>query len=262
MKKIVYIILGLLVIWLALFGLNYALCKQNQKPLVIFKTVQYEDGDSHIVEYYSLGYKVIINEQGWIKESHIKPLWEKTMPDVKFFVLDETGETCISGKTYFYEDTYYQYYFNCNRKIKIQMDGKVYDLKTALDNQYITIEELKEKVIFNKENKVSFTMEANIDKTCSSLEEDATKFVKVKDNLYYYCISSANIYVNRNYSSLKEAFGNTIQTDMITIEMHQERNYDNGAIMYANNSYRMLVCPNKDVVLGPTYMEYFDIFCK
>lgn len=262
MKKILYVILGLIGIWAILFGLNYSFCKQGEKPLVVFKTVQYEEDNHHIVEYYSLGYKVIVKEQGWIKEASMKPLWVKTMPDVKFIVLDETGDTCISGKTYFYEDNYYQYYFTCNRKIKIQMDGKTYDLKTALQEKLITIDELGEKLTFQKESKVPFTMEVSLDKACNSMTEDATKLVTVKNGLYYYCLENVNIYVNRNYSSFQEAFGNTIQTDMITVEMHQERSYDNGAIMYANNSYRMLVCPNKDVVLGPTYMEYFDMFCK
>lgn len=262
MKKIVYVLLGIVGLWVILFALNYSFCKQNKQPLIVFKTVQYEENDTHIVEYYSLGYKVIIKEQGWIKEGSMKPLWEKTMPDVKFIVLDETGDTCISGKTYFYEDNYYQYYFNCNKKIKIQMDNKTYDVKTALQNGLITIEELREKLSFNKESKVPFTMEVTTDKACSSLQENPSKLVQVKDGLYYYCLGNVNIYVNRNYSSFQEAFGNTIQTDMITIEMHQERSYDNGAIMYANNSYRMLVCPNKDVILGPIYMEYFDTFCQ
>jgi len=262
MKKVFYVLLGLIAISVVLFGLNYSFCKKSEKPLLVFKTVQYEEGDNHIVEYYSLGYKVIIKEQGWIKEGSMKPLWEKTMPDVKFIVLDETGDNCISGKTYFYEDNYYQYYFNCNRKIKIQMNGKTYDVRSALEDHLITIEELREKITFNKESKVPFTMELTVDKSCNSLQVDPSKLIQVKDGLSYYCLGNVNIYVNKNYSSFREAFGNTIQTDMITVEMHQERSYDNGAIMYANNSYRLLVCPNKDVILGPTYMEYFETFCK
>lgn len=262
MKKIGYLLLGLIGLWVIIFGLNYILYKQNQKPLLTFKTVQYEDDNHHITEYYSLGYKVIMKEQGWIKQSVIKPLWVKTKPDVKFDIIDETIDTCLEGKTYFYEDKYYQYYFNCDRKIKIEMDNKKYDLKTALDNGLITLDELSEKLKFNKENKVQFTMEVNFDKECDMLQGDASKYIKVKDHLYYYCVNSANIYVNRNYYSFMEAFQNTIQTDMITIDMHLARQYEGGGTMYENNSYRMLICPNQDVILGPTSLEFLDIFCK
>lgn len=262
MKKVGYIILGVVGLWLVVFGLNFMMHKQNQKPILTWKTVQYQDDDNHIVEYYSLGYKVIIKEQGWIKSSTMKPLWEKTRPDVKFFVVDETEEPCESGKTYFYEDNYYKYYFNCNRKIKIQMNKKEYTLNEALQQKLITIEELQEKLSFAKENKVQFTMEVTFDKECDTLQGDSSKLVKVKDHLYYYCVNSANIYVNRNYSSFQEAFQNTIQTDMITIDMHPERQYEGGGMMYANHDYRMLVCQNKDVVLGPTTMEFLDMFCK
>lgn len=261
LKKILYGLLIIIIVWAVIFGVDYALSLNNRTPLITFKKIEYDKDDVHVTEYHSLGYKVIEEGQGWIKKYYMKPLWVKTAPDRKFIILDETGEECINGKTYFYEDTYFKYYFSCNQKITLQFGKEKLSLTQALEEKRVTIDELKaEGLPILTESKIEFDFEISIDNKCNMLQADPTKLVKQKEGLYYYCINNANIYVNKKYSSFKDAFNNTIKEDSITIKMKKETTYESGATLYSTSGYRMLVCKNGNVVLGPYGMEYFDIF--
>lgn len=58
-------------------------------------------------------------------------------------LIDKTGDFCAEGTLVFYEDDVNKYYFNCLRSMFVKVDGKEYEIKTALESKLTTIEELK-----------------------------------------------------------------------------------------------------------------------
>ena len=262
MKKVLLIIVIILGLWLLLFTTDYILYKNDHKPFIVLKTDKKEYQDGYVITYTGLGYKVIEYNRETIKKFIFLPIFKQVKNEFK--IIDETGEVCNKGTEYFYEDDNFKYYFFCKRNVFIEFDdGLKVSIDKALASQMITIDQLKEKNLeFGKENKYAIELEIEADKTCSYYESDPSKLVKKSDSLYYYCIRSANIYVNKNYSSFEQAFEKKINIKNLVYDMNKETEYESGAILYSNSNYRILVCSNNKVILGTNQMEYFDIFCK
>lgn len=262
MKKLLLVIVIILGLWVVLFTTDYILYKNNHKPLLILKTDKKEFQDGYVATYTGLGYKVVEYNRESIKQFTFIPIFKQVKSQFK--IVDETGELCNKGKEYFYEDDYFKYYFFCKRNVFIEFDdGLKLSVNKALASQMVTIEELKEKDLeFGKENKYDIELEVEVDKTCSYYESDSTKLIRKSDNLYYYCINGANIYINNSYSSFEQAFEKKINISNLVYGMNKETEYESGAILYSTTNYRILVCSNNKVILGTNQMEYFDIFCK
>lgn len=77
----------------------------------------------------------------------IKPNNNKNL----YKIIDET-KTCKQQKETFYKDDQYEYYFNCikSANIKIIYENKKYNLKEALNEHIIKIDDLKKYIKFQK----------------------------------------------------------------------------------------------------------------
>lgn len=64
----------------------------------------------------------------------------------KITIIDESKDAaCASAIEYYYEDSDYKYYFTCIKSgsIFVIVDGKKYNIKEALNNKIVTMDELE-----------------------------------------------------------------------------------------------------------------------
>lgn len=61
-------------------------------------------------------------------------------------IIDRSSVNCAQAIEYYYEDSNYKYYFNCimSPSVFVVIDGIEYNLKIALNNGFVTMEELEE----------------------------------------------------------------------------------------------------------------------
>ncbi len=260
-KLILRIFLIALIGYVLIFLFDLFLMSNNTKPIIVLDTYSYEYDNIYYTEYLALGYKVTIKEEGFIKESSIDFAWTDTMPDIKFIIRDETGEYCPTNKTIFYEDAHYEYSFTCDKKIYIEIDRKKYELKDALEEGLVTIDELEEHLFFKTTSKVLVSLETK-QNSCSEFEFEEEHFIEQGNGIYYYCMDDVNIYVNSSYYSFIEAYEEKVSLDSILVNLTESTNYENGEKMYTDLTNNVLVCSNGDVVIGPEHMIYYDEFCR
>ncbi len=261
MKVFIKIFILLIAIWIVIFLFNLFMMSNHTKPIVIFDTFTYEYEGYNYTEYTSLGYKVIMKEKGWLKESKLAFIWTENIPNMKFIVRDETEGDCGKAFEPFYEDEHYEYYFSCDKDIFIEIDKEKYPVKDALDKKLITIEELKEFIDVEEKRKILYSFELN-NSSCQAFTEDVNQLKMLNTNLYTYCLDEVNIYINSKYYTFQEVFNDKITLDSLTLEMKEIGNYDNGAKMYTDFYANILICPNERIVIGNSDMVYYDFMCN
>ena len=71
---------------------------------------------------------------------------DKVTQKEKIVIIDESNnDACASAIEYYYEDSDYKYYFTCIKsgKVFVIINEKKYNIKDALNNNIVTIEELE-----------------------------------------------------------------------------------------------------------------------
>ena len=130
-KMIVKIIFIIIVLWLIMLLTDIICINKISKPIFMINKNN---------TYYGLFYKAVDNKVGtyFMKKSK-----------AKFKIIDNT-KTCDQAEEKFYEDQKNEYYFSCIKSVNIKIiyQNKEYNLKEALENKIITIDELKEKIKF------------------------------------------------------------------------------------------------------------------
>ncbi len=263
MKTVIKITLGIIILWCVVLLFNFFLMTNNTKPIIVFNSTSYEYEGYTYHEYISLGYKVILKEQGWLKESKITFIWTENIPDMKFIIHDNTEPTSCVEKP-FYETEHYEYYFDCYREITIEKDGQTYSVVEALDKNIITMEELSNRIEVIKEPKKLVTYELS-SSSCNIFSENPSYLKQLEPGLATYCLDKASVYVNSEYySSIDKAYNNVLTFEEIILEMNIINEYENGAKMYTDKYYyiNVLECPNKNVVIGNSDMVYYDFMCN
>lgn len=133
-KRILYLIIIMIV---CSFLIDYFLVMHlDKKALFIIKNnndtkyglIYKIKEDSDKVEFYVLKYK--------IKEKN-------KASNTNFEIIDKSGENCIDGIYYFYQDDEYKYYFTCQKDYYIKINTIEYSLKNALENNLISIKDLE-----------------------------------------------------------------------------------------------------------------------
>ncbi len=263
MKSIVLRVLVILVIgFVLMFLFDLLSMSRGTKPLIVIDEFSYEYEEAIYTEYTSLGYKIVIKEIGFIKEGSLHSVFEETKPDdLTFIVRDKTGDICPAGELMFYEDEHFEYYFNCKKNVYIEIDREEYPISDALKDGLVTIKDLEDKVNFEAEVKVDFSFETYRD-DCNEFSGEVEYLKNPKDGLYIYCLERANVYVNRDFYSFAEVYGNELKLDSLIVGLNKGITYDDGSVMYSDGVNQLLVCDNGDVVLGPEEMAYYDILCK
>lgn len=253
MKKFLLVFLIFIGLWAILFGVDFILCKNNEKPLIVLKENDYDS----IKEYISLGYKVVVYDINNNKTFKIHFLTYKT----KNFEIIEPDD-CNSVETVFYEDENYEYYFSCNKNVFINMDGKNIEIAQALNNKLVTLNDLDEKgLVYSKRSKVSYVLDIKEASDCNYLLGDKNKLKQISDNIYYYCLDSAYIFVNTDYMELAQAF-KKYNFDSIVYGMTKKTSYTDGTIMYNQDNSNILKCSNGKIIIGTKKLENFDFLCN
>ncbi len=87
------------------------------------------------------------------KNNNIKdnPIIDETIEDTiignnKITIIDRSSDNCPQAIEYYYEDNEYKYYFTCiiSGSIFVKVDGVEYNIKTALNNKIVTMNDLIE----------------------------------------------------------------------------------------------------------------------
>ena len=87
------------------------------------------------------------------KNNNIKdnPIIDETIEDTiisnnKITIIDRSSGNCPQAIEYYYEDNEYKYYFTCiiSGSIFVKVDGVEYNIKTALNNKIVTMNDLIE----------------------------------------------------------------------------------------------------------------------
>ena len=104
-------------------------------------------------------------------------------------------------------------------------------------------------------------MEIKGTSNCNYYDGDINSLTSISDNLSYYCLESANIYVNSNYYSLSEAL-KKYNMDQIIYDMNKDITYESGSAMYSRDNYKIIVCKNNKVIIGTDKLENFDFLCE
>lgn len=87
------------------------------------------------------------------KNNNIKdnPIIDGTIEDTiignnKITIIDRSSDNCPQAIEYYYEDNEYKYYFTCiiSGSIFVKVDGVEYNIKTALNNKIVTMNDLIE----------------------------------------------------------------------------------------------------------------------
>lgn len=87
------------------------------------------------------------------KNNNIKdnPIIDGTIKDTiignnKITIIDRSSGNCPQAIEYYYEDSEYKYYFTCiiSGSIFVKVDGVEYNIKTALNNKIVTMDDLIE----------------------------------------------------------------------------------------------------------------------
>lgn len=79
------------------------------------------------------------------------PIIDETIKDAiignnKITIIDRSSGNCPQAIEYYYEDSEYKYYFTCiiSGSIFVKVDGVEYNIKTALNNKIVTMNDLIE----------------------------------------------------------------------------------------------------------------------
>lgn len=79
------------------------------------------------------------------------PIIDETIKDTiignnKITIIDRSSGNCPQAIEYYYEDSEYKYYFTCiiSGSIFVKVDGVEYNIKTALNNKIVTMNDLIE----------------------------------------------------------------------------------------------------------------------
>ena len=93
------------------------------------------------------------NDNNDNKNNNIKdnPIIDGTIKDTiignnKITIIDRSSGNCPQAIEYYYEDSEYKYYFTCiiSGSIFVKVDGVEYNIKTALNNKIVTMNDLIE----------------------------------------------------------------------------------------------------------------------
>lgn len=96
---------------------------------------------------------IIDNNNNDNKNNNIKdnPIIDETIEDTiignnKITIIDRSSGNCPQAIEYYYEDNEYKYYFTCiiSGSIFVKVDGVEYNIKTALNNKIVTMNDLIE----------------------------------------------------------------------------------------------------------------------
>lgn len=139
-KTIINTIIITLLIWIFIFLTDTINIKYNKKPIFMLKKEN---------TYYGLFYKGIESEN----DIRIGSYFLKNSKN-NFQIIDNT-KVCDQTLEKFYSDNKYNYYFNCikSANVNIIYKNKKYNIKEALNNKIINIDDLKNRINFIKKIK-------------------------------------------------------------------------------------------------------------
>lgn len=194
-----------------------------------------------------------------------------------FEIIDET-EVCAQALEEIYETEFNKYYLPCIKSSQVFIkfaNGNKYSIKEALNNGYVTAEQIINKgfnIIVNPKIKVSIELSNAKELTkAKELDEYAIYYYGLNkatisvgsveydfaDAIYKDVIKADEVISNLEVSSILRDGGTTIYKDGGT----SKYNFDEFTIIKCNKIINTGIY-NKDIYIGPKDMDYEENFCK
>ncbi|HHW69012.1 MAG TPA: hypothetical protein GX747_01545 [Tenericutes bacterium] len=271
-KKIILIIIAVL---LGVFIIDFSLMLIfKTRPLFAVSFNTYKDGGSK--EYYGIGYKALKcntlsgDKSLKIGTYRLKYSCNNRLTITKPKDFDIVGDTiCIGTPAEFYKDNKYKYLSYCALPEIKFIDGTKMNIKDALNQKLVTIDQFLEKTkqsyIIKEPN---FELEFS-DGKCR-LDRIIGGYNSIENNpfsydLYSFCLSDIKVNTNNHKYSLREAIiSNIIDLEDIVYSMEYASIYgqgtkeifNDGVIVYRNLKYSLLNCNNHSYYIGKADMSF------